>query len=231
METRRKIVFGTNVYAKSLPAVDKLVKSLEQFLDVTVYVGILESDTECTHEKYKIIRLPDIKKGKDIFTLYASKSVLITRMLQDHDSVFYLDWDLRFVRDPSFILDELVGCNVLLTPTNTSPKRHQLWKYGFFNAGFMGVNKTEETFRILDWWYDMTSWNCSKRGSWWFGDQLYLNYLHVRFDGVKPLRNPGCNVGKWMSRNHYGEYDIDKINNVICDREGKCHDVIFYHNM
>ena len=40
METRRKIVFGTNVYAKSLPAVDKLVKSLEQFLDVTVYVGI-----------------------------------------------------------------------------------------------------------------------------------------------------------------------------------------------
>ena len=125
------------------------------------------------------------------------------------------------------IFDELKKYNVLLTPHfyPTSPKSNQTWleanfRIGLYNAGFIGVNKN--AVDALEWWRDCCLYEIKK--SYWrglFDDQKYLDLFPILFDGVKILKNRGCNLAGWNDYTtlekegvvfvHFNEFTLNKF--------------------
>ena len=134
---------------------------------------------------------------------WSLKPIMISQLLNNHDKVIYLDNDTIFFNDPSFLFDELVEHNILLTPHHYphNPKKNQNWleanfKVGLYNAGFIGVNRSAK--HIMEWWADCCLYRCEKsliRGL--FDDQKYLDLIPVIHPNTKILEHKGCNVAGW----------------------------------
>ncbi len=119
------------------------------------------------------------------------------------EKVIYLDNDLYFFNDFSFLFSYLVNHSFILTPHyyDRSPKHDQNWleanfRAGLFNAGFIGVNKNAVT--VLQWWAECCLYRCKKsafRGT--FDDQKYLDLIPVMQEDAMILRHQGLNVAEW----------------------------------
>lgn len=121
----------------------------------------------------------------------------------DTGKVIYLDNDLFFFNDYSFLFDELNNHAFLLTPHyyDRSPIKDQNWleanfRAGLFNAGFIAVNNNAAS--TLQWWAECCLYRCKKsafRGT--FDDQKYLDLIPVMREDAMILRHQGCNVAEW----------------------------------
>ena len=119
------------------------------------------------------------------------------------DKVIYLDNDLFFFNDFSFLFNYLETNSFLLTPHyyDRSPYHDQNWleanfRAGLFNAGFIGVNKN--AVNSLQWWAECCLYRCKKsafRGT--FDDQKYLDLIPVMQEDAMILRHQGLNVAEW----------------------------------
>lgn len=133
---------------------------------------------------------------KPVFLKYAISEL-------DIEKIIYVDNDIAFFNDYSFLFDYLSEYNVLLTPHNYSrnPRKNQNWleanfRVGLYNAGFIGVNKSSSN--ILDWWADCCLYRCEKnilRGL--FDDQKYLDLFPIIEPNTLILSHKGCNVAEW----------------------------------
>jgi hypothetical protein len=134
---------------------------------------------------------------------WALKPIWLLYSLQSVEKVIYVDNDIYFYSNPSFLFDELNQHTVLLTPHfyPTDPKKNQNWleanlRVGLFNAGFFAVNRNAT--EILAWWAECCMYKLTKSTSrGLFDDQKYLDILPVKFDGVKILKHKGCNLAGW----------------------------------
>jgi hypothetical protein len=135
---------------------------------------------------------------------WALKPVLIAWLLDNGlEKIIYTDCDIQFYSDYKFLFDELDKINVLLTPhwRSSDPLLDefnfmQLYIYGLYNAGFVGVNS--RSIEAMNWWARANLFICevnSSKGQ--FVDQTHLNLLPVYFDGVEVLKHRGCNVAGW----------------------------------
>ena len=119
------------------------------------------------------------------------------------ESMIYLDNDLFFYNDYSFLFEHLTDHAFLFTPHyyDRSPEYHQNWleanfRAGLFNAGFIGVNRSAAN--TLQWWAECCLYRCKKsafRGT--FDDQKYLDLIPVMREDAMILRHQGCNVAEW----------------------------------
>jgi lipopolysaccharide biosynthesis glycosyltransferase len=141
---------------------------------------------------------------KDSFR-WSMKSVLLQHLLQNlgFSAVIYVDSDIHFYDDFSFLF-ELLECNsMILTPHNrslfpqASPENFSKnFTEGIFNAGFVGASI--DAIPALEWWGQACSYKCDKDiSNGFFDDQKYLDILPVRFDHVLPIQHKGCNVAEW----------------------------------
>lgn len=156
------------------------------------------------------------KKNKDKLR-WALKSVFMNYLLDKYSKVIYVDNDIYFFGNYSFLFDELESNSVLLAPHfyNSDPNKEQNWleanyRVGLYNAGFIGVNKS--AIPALNWWAKCCLYNIKK--SYWrglFDDQKYLDLLPIVFDNVKILKNKGCNLAGW----NYHNYNIVRNTNNI----------------
>ncbi|MEQ9443825.1 MAG: hypothetical protein RIG62_32595 [Cyclobacteriaceae bacterium] len=136
---------------------------------------------------------------------WSMKPVFINYLIQEKgcDKVIYVDCDISFFNDPSFLFEKLTTQDILLTPHWRSSDPYQdfsnfqiLFNRGIYNAGFIGVNKSGTT--AMDWWARACTHTCIKDPSnGLFDDQTYLNLLPVYFDNVEVLKHRGCNVANW----------------------------------
>jgi lipopolysaccharide biosynthesis glycosyltransferase len=148
---------------------------------------------------------------------------------QKADKVIYVDNDIYFHGDYSFLFELLDEYDFLLTPHHypRDPHHDQNWleanfKVGLYNAGFIGVNK--DAAESLDWWADCCAYRCEKnplRGT--FDDQKYLDLIPVMNEKAHVIRHKGCNVAEWnrkvISRS-------EQNGKVILDRK---YPLIFIH--
>ena len=119
------------------------------------------------------------------------------------DKIIFVDGDIFFYSDFSFIYDRLDDASVLLTPHWRSRDPHldpsnfqDMLNQGIYNAGFIAVH--ERALPALDWWAKVCAYKCAIEPSkGFFGDQTYLNLMHVYFEGVEILKHQGCNVANW----------------------------------
>lgn len=134
---------------------------------------------------------------------WSLKAPFILRLLEKEDKVIYVDNDILFFSDPSFLFEALDSYNVLLTPHYypRNPESNQNWfeanfRVGLYNAGFLAANK--EAKEVLVWWAKACLYRCEK--NYWrglFDDQKYLDLVPIMERKTKVLDHLGCNVAAW----------------------------------
>lgn len=193
-----------------------LAKSLDKY-NGKLYILLVDdinNSNQSTPSNVELISIANIQneKVKQITKKYgrnkdklrwALKSVLLLHLLNKYDKVVYVDNDIYFFNDFGFLFNELEAYQLLLTPHlyPSSPLKDQTWfeanyRVGLYNAGFVGANKQAK--EALNWWTDCCLYEIKKsyyRGL--FDDQKYLDLMPVLFDGVKVIKNRGCNIAGW----------------------------------
>jgi hypothetical protein len=193
---------------------------LEQFATTSLGELPLPGRRELCFQ-YGLVELCTAVKPAWLRFLFESTSV--TRL-------FYLDPDIlvygRF-DEARAVLD---GVNLLLTPYITSPyeddrvpNERNLLLSGTFNLGFLGLSRTDETFRFLRWWEEKLQSGCRNdpaRG--YFVDQRWMDLAPCLFDGVRLWKDPGYNVGHWNL--HYRRLERKNGDLVVNGRP-----LVFFH--
>ena len=167
--------------------------------------GIHVYDTSCLTES-KIgnkIHSKYYHKNMDHFR-WSCKSVFMIYLLNNGvDNILYLDPDLFFFDDPTFLFKKLKSNSVLLSPhfrTNHPAIDYDDYgrnnTHGLFNGGFIGANK--DGIPALEWWADVCCEVCEKnRKKGYYVDQSHLNLMPLLFEKIGILKNHGCNVASW----------------------------------
>ena len=142
-------------------------------------------------------------KNKTDCLRWSLKSVFLLRLLEKEERVIYVDNDILFYSDPSFLFEEFDFNNVLLTPHHypRNPEMNQNWfeanfRVGLYNAGFLAANKAAE--EVLVWWAKACLYRCEK--NYWrglFDDQKYLDLVPIMERKTKIIDHLGCNVAEW----------------------------------
>lgn len=216
--------FCTIITADYLQYVYVLNESLLQF-NGSIRLNVLISDTPEnafdageTFDNIRFYFVDDICRGgigKKIREKYqetsmdsfrwSMKPVFIRYLFNEngYEKVVYIDSDICFYNDYSFLFEELDQNNIVLTPhwCSSDPRADyinfiNLYTCGLYNAGFVGFNRNARD--ALDWWAEACEFICvidRTRGQ--YVDQAHLNLFPVYFDNVKVLKHRGCNVAGW----------------------------------
>lgn len=157
-------------------------------------------------------------KNKDKLR-WALKPVFLTFLLRKYSKVIYVDNDIFFFNDFSFLFEKLEKNTILLTPHfyEADTQKNQNWleanfRVGLYNAGFIGVNSKAIPF--LNWWANCCLYNIKK--AYWrglFDDQKYLDLVPVLFDDVEIIKHRGCNLAGWNFTNY--PHELAKNNTTL----------------
>jgi hypothetical protein len=145
------------------------------------------------------------KANSDEFR-WSLKPVFLEFLLDNYESVIYVDNDIFFFDDYCFLFDELKQFDILLSPHNypADPEKNQNWleanfRVGLYNAGFVGANQNAK--KTLAWWAKCCLYRCEKnyfRGL--FDDQKYLDLVPIIHPNTKVIAHKGCNVAEWNAQ-------------------------------
>lgn len=123
----------------------------------------------------------------------------VLERLHDDEALFYLDADLCFFSDPSAMVRELGQADILLTPHHFADHlQSKAANNGFFNAGFLGVRRTEDGMRAIDWWSERCAeWCYDRVEDGKSSNQKYLEAFPALVPTAKISAHPGLNVAPW----------------------------------
>jgi len=119
--------------------------------------------------------------------------------------VIYFDPDIIIYQPLTRLYNHLREYNLVLTPHTCSPvndwlrpnELHHLGT-GIFNLGFIGLRKTDETRRFVNWWKKRLVYECRiDLCNGLFVDQHWVNFAPIYHEGVWIERHPGYNVAYW----------------------------------
>jgi hypothetical protein len=167
----------------------------------------------------------------------------------DAQKWLFLDSDIMVYNSLNIIFEQLENSSILLTPHRTNPLPSKYISYeisylktGLYNAGFLGLRKTDTSRMFISWFKDMlrrfafndySSQENYLRGL--FVDQMWLNLVPLYFSEVGLCLEEGANLGHWnllgktltqdnlgnISINgkpilfiHFSGWDINNINKV-----------------
>lgn len=135
---------------------------------------------------------------------WGMKSILMNYLLNStYERVIYVDCDIHFFSDFSFLFEDLKTYNVLLSPhyRSSNPlideENFRLnFLDGIYNGGFVGASK--QGMKALKYWGELCLFKCEiNRNEGYYVDQRYLDILPTRFNGVGHIKHKGCNVANW----------------------------------
>lgn len=183
---------------------------------------------------YSINDLCETGIGKALYDRYANsymdgfrwsmKPVLMKHLLENgYEQVIWVDSDLFFVDDYSFLIEQLHTYRLLLTPhwrnrfPAQAPGNFQMsLREGIYNAGFVGAN--QRSIELLEWWAELCLYRCTKdQAAGFYVDQRYLDLAPSLFTGVHILEHKGCNIANWNQIECSRGQDED--GNIIIDEK------------
>jgi glycosyltransferase involved in cell wall biosynthesis len=120
-------------------------------------------------------------------------------------TVLYIDPDILFYSDISDLQEDLKESDILLTPhirepynDDKNPSETGILMGGTYNLGFIALNKTQNTYKMVRWWQDRLfdkGFSDITRGM--FTDQKWVELVPSLFGNVKIFKHPGYNVAYW----------------------------------
>lgn len=194
-------------YKLSILLIDE---SDDALFDIPDYVNI--SNLTAIKESAGLEIIKKYSQNKDKLR-WALKPIWLLELLNKYDKIIYVDNDIYFYANPSFLFDELNSSKLLLTPHfyPANPEKMQNWleanfKVGLYNAGFIATNKHAK--EMLQWWAKCCLYKLTKSTSrGLFDDQKYLDLLPIQFEGIQILKHKGCNLAGWNSMNYQTQGD------------------------
>ena len=124
----------------------------------------------------------------------------------DIREIIYLDPDI-LVLDPLGQLFTLLGTrDIVLTPhldmdypeDGKFPDDSHIMKSGVFNLGFIGIRRSGNVERFLDWWAGKMRDKCViDHGKGYFVDQRFIDLAFPMFENIHVERDTGYNVAYW----------------------------------
>jgi len=122
----------------------------------------------------------------------------------DYERVYYFDPDTYLFDNIESIERYLEEKDIVLTPhivdgvlgDELKENEEAILRNGIYNLGFLGVNKTSETEKIIEWWMSKLRNQCYNDKSY-FVDQKWMNFITAYSDNVHILREKKYNVAKW----------------------------------
>lgn len=162
---------------------------------------------------------------KPIFGLY------LFEKYPDLVKLIYFDTDLWITDSIEPIEKNLDSYDIIITPHITQPidlqeewNEKQFLNAGLYNTGFVGMKRSENTFKFLNWWknhlkdygyYDF----CNGMGI----DQLCVNFVPIFYDKVLIEYSPAYNLAYWNI--HEREVCFENGKYVINGKEN----LMFFH--
>jgi hypothetical protein len=127
----------------------------------------------------------------------------------DADEWWFVDADCWFSGDPSKLSVEWSDRSIMLCPHNISGENLDsqaelsLLFYGVFNGGLLGIRRSCEARRFLDWYSERLAWlGFYEPNMGLYVDQKLLDLAPYNFECSR-IRTGGINVGYWnYSQNH-----------------------------
>ena len=216
--------FATIITTNHIDKTLTVLESLNQFdSDVTLHVLLVDYDQHTidklqttnliTYDLNELINQPNELLGKIIVGKYAQNSdelrwalkpLFILYLINQYDTLCYIDCDLYFCGNYQFIFNKLKTVPIILTPHwrqihAYGVDYHYNYKHGIYNAGFIGFNK--EAIEALQWWAALCARECTKsEDACTYTDQRYLDLVPTYFEKTEILRHYGCNVAGWNTR-------------------------------
>lgn len=214
-----------------IPEVNMEVLIVDQNLEKHTYAHkgnfhVLKNSDLCGNELGRSIYEKYFNKDMDKLR-WSLKPVLVDHLLDEkYERVIYIDSDIYFFKNPTFLFKKLHNSNIILTPhwrsfnIWDSPKEFYMnHRHGLFNAGFIGCNRHGRD--AMKWWAKSCAFMCEKNmNNGMYDDQSYLNVFPVLFKNVEVLQHKGCNVANWnfdvcARRYHNGEVVINNNEPII----------------
>lgn len=212
--------------------------------DYELIIGLVDETPVTDFEiPYKIIPISEVQevnlagfKGeytvmevatacKPIFGLY------LFEKYPDLDKLIYFDTDLWILESVEPIIKKLDTFDIILTPHITQPidlqeqwNEKQFLNAGLYNTGFVGMKRSENTFKFLNWWkthlkdygyYDF----CNGMGI----DQLCVNFAPIFYEKVLIEYSAAFNLAYWNLHERKVEFTGGKY--VINGKEN----LLFFH--
>ena len=162
---------------------------------------------------------------KPVFGLY------LFEKYPDLQKLIYFDTDLWITDSVESIEKNLDNYDIIITPHITQPidlqeewNEKQFLNAGLYNTGFVGMKRSENTFKFLNWWknhlkdfgyYDF----CNGMGI----DQLCVNFVPIFYDKVLIEYSPAYNLAYWNI--HEREVTFQNGKYVINGKEN----LMFFH--
>jgi hypothetical protein len=165
--------------------------------DEVIELEKIEPAFESLALKYNIIELNTCLKPRVFEYLFTERK---------YQRVIFLDPDIKLFNPLTHLFTSLDHANILLTPHILSPipmdekkpQEQSFLMFGIYNLGFIGVSRSDESLKFLQWWkkrtYILGNMD-TYHGN--FVDQLPLNQAPVFFKSVMILLDPGLNMAPW----------------------------------
>lgn len=204
----------------------EMFKRLELPNAVLIDIEALEAyDSELTAVKDKRSIKQYAWAAKPVAALY------ILEYYKEVDHIIWLDGDMAFLSSPEVIFEEWANYSVLLTEEKFTDKYEYLSKiYGFFNTGFMGFRKDENSMECLRYFRDklLYEWNDEEKEQYRWNDQLYVSDWASRFNNIGIVKNPGINLTPFVMNRLLEEW-----NSTLTGKEGQLYigrdRIVLYH--
>lgn len=217
---RDRLAVVTTVTPDYLPWARVLADSLfEYHQDARVVVVVTEPITDamrCPRDRFELISAYDIGISEVEYEwmraiypaaplCWALKPSALLHMLEDHESVLYLDSDMLVCGELRDLAELAREHGLVLTPHSLKPPPQDglypndeiFLQFGQFNAGFVGVGRTRRDF--LEFWGGKLRRDCravNEKNPFRAGDQRWLD-LAIGYFAPHVLRDQGVNVGHW----------------------------------
>ncbi|MEN2281295.1 glycosyltransferase [Algoriphagus sp. SE2] len=120
------------------------------------------------------------------------------------EKIYYVDPDIVFYKGFEQLDSILDSNNIVLTPMLTDPGKESQFdelvalRHGMFNLGFIGIRRSDESFRFIGWWKERLRDYClidKCRGI--FVDQKWIDLAPLFFEGIYILKDKGYNMAWW----------------------------------
>lgn len=184
---------------------DELVFEQLLLLNLPNLSAIRLSDIE--DDRLKQVK-PTRTKGEYCWTLTPFAPEVVFVLVPDAKRVTYLDADLFFFDSPQSFFEELElsGKHVLITEHAYAPEyKFREATSGKFCVQFMTFLRTEEAFKVIDWWQNRClEWCYARFEDGKFGDQKYLDSWPEIFQNqVHVLRQIEKTLAPWNVKHFF----------------------------
>lgn len=197
--------------------------------DVDIYCITLEN-TKFNSKLFKSIPIDSVDTIKNLELLKFKYNVLeLSTAVKpfifmylfkkySYKKILYFDSDIIVYNPVNKIISKLENFEAVVTPhiretikDDKEPSEIDFAKSGYFNAGFLGLKRSDKTIEFLKWWAEKTNRYCYiDFNKFYFVDQRWLDYVPIFLD-TYIIKEPGYNLAYFNLQEYVGKIDTKQI--------------------